>query len=106
MARKASRGRRDFESIDNATIRYLIQACQNIHPDNALCLLVCRAAGVQYALGNLEIAKGLLDKAFQTHLNTFRAYKMNMGEKHHKTADIYHKIGWHYHVRKEYQKAM
>jgi hypothetical protein len=59
-----------------------------------------------YPLGNLQIAKGELDKAFKTHLDALNIYQETLGDKHHRTADLFHKVAWHHHSRREYAQAV
>lgn len=59
-----------------------------------------------YPLGNLQIARGELSKAFKTHSDALAIYQATLGDKHHRTADLCHKMGWHHHARKEYPQAM
>jgi len=59
-----------------------------------------------YPLGNLQIAKGELDEAFETHLGALTIYQQSLGDKHHRTADLFHKVAWHYHSRRQYTQAV
>ncbi|KAH6658972.1 P-loop containing nucleoside triphosphate hydrolase protein [Truncatella angustata] len=61
---------------------------------------------IMYPLGNLQIARGELDKAFKTHLYALKVYQQTLSDKHHRTADLCHKLGWHYHARKEYAESV
>ncbi|KAJ8132696.1 hypothetical protein O1611_g931 [Lasiodiplodia mahajangana] len=61
---------------------------------------------MMYTLGNLQIAQGDTEAAFKAHAHVLKVFKLNLGERHHKTADMYYKIGWHYHCRREYPQAL
>jgi len=58
-----------------------------------------------YPLGNLQIAKGFLDEAFGTHSEALAIYQRTLTDKHHRTADLCHKVAWHHHRRREYNRA-
>ena len=59
-----------------------------------------------YPQGNLQIARGELDRAFKTHSDALKIYLRTLGDKHHRTADLCHKVGWHHHARKESAQAL
>ncbi|KAI1841737.1 hypothetical protein JX266_012105 [Neoarthrinium moseri] len=61
---------------------------------------------IMYPLGNLQIAQGEWEKAFRTHSHALKIYQHTLGDKHHRTADLCYKVGWHYHARKQYVEAM
>ncbi|KXX77252.1 Protein SERAC1 [Madurella mycetomatis] len=65
-----------------------------------------RTGYIMYPLGNLQIARGEMDNAFKTHSDALRIYRLSLGDKHHRTADLCHKVGWHHHARKEYAQAV
>ncbi|KAI9668709.1 MAG: hypothetical protein M1817_005200 [Caeruleum heppii] len=79
-----------------------------------------RTGQALFSLGNIQIAQGeellrngdqakgihKLQEAYETHLQALRLYKATIGERHHKTADAYHKLGWHLHRRREYTSAL
>ncbi|KAK4443298.1 protein SERAC1 [Podospora aff. communis PSN243] len=65
-----------------------------------------RTGYILYPLGNLQIAKGQLDKAFKTHLDALKIYQQTLGDKHHRTADLFHKVAWHHHSRRQYAQAI
>ncbi|KAJ5414876.1 hypothetical protein N7509_000210 [Penicillium cosmopolitanum] len=58
-----------------------------------------------YVLGNIRVGQGLLDEAYELHLKTVRNWEVTFGTAHHKTADAYHKIGWHLSRMGEDEKA-
>ncbi|KAK0730143.1 hypothetical protein B0H67DRAFT_560920 [Lasiosphaeris hirsuta] len=65
-----------------------------------------RTGYIMYPLGNLQIARGELGKAFKTHSEALKIYQLNLGDNHRRTADLCHKVGWHHHARKEYAQAV
>ncbi|KAK0611224.1 P-loop containing nucleoside triphosphate hydrolase protein [Immersiella caudata] len=65
-----------------------------------------RTGYIMYPLGNLQIAKGDLDSASKTHSDALKIYQQTLGDKHHRTADLFHKVAWHHHSRKEYARAV
>ncbi|CVK99417.1 uncharacterized protein FMAN_02259 [Fusarium mangiferae] len=72
------------------------------------------------ALGNVEIsqARSLTEKgrkkeseakykeAMETHLQSLKLYIQTIGPRHHRTADTYHKVGWHLHLWGNYAAAL
>ncbi|EAQ85334.1 hypothetical protein CHGG_09348 [Chaetomium globosum CBS 148.51] len=79
----------------------VIDPIMNSAPDRGF-----RTGYLMYPLGNLQIARGELNKAFKTHSDALKIYQTTLGDKHHRTADLCHKKGWHHHARKEYPQAI
>lgn len=65
-----------------------------------------RTGQAMFALGNVQIGKGKLDEAYQTHAQVLSLFKASLGIRHHRTADICHKLGWHYNRLRNYPAAM
>ncbi|KAK6527766.1 hypothetical protein TWF694_004746 [Orbilia ellipsospora] len=80
-----------------------------------------RAGTALFALGNIQIgqaneltsrnaARALIDakwdQAFETHTRAFNIYRAVLGKSHHKVADAYHKMGWHFRQRHNYAAAL
>ncbi|KAI1391821.1 uncharacterized protein F4822DRAFT_106017 [Hypoxylon trugodes] len=72
------------------------------------------------ALGNVQISQAIAlteegkkkeseakyEEAMETHLQSLKLYTLTIGPKHHRTADTYHKVGWHFHRRNNYDAAL
>ena len=72
-----------------------------------------------FSLGNIQIAQAeklslggeavaaeaKYSEAYDTHAQVLRNWQSALGMTHHKTADAYHKVGWHYHRGNEFTKA-
>ncbi|CAG9996180.1 unnamed protein product [Clonostachys byssicola] len=56
--------------------------------------------------GKTEEGEVKLAEAMATHSKVLRLFTIALGQRHHKTADIMYKVGWHLHQRQEYQKAL
>lgn len=56
--------------------------------------------------GKTEEGEARLAKAMATHTKVLQLFTIALGQRHHKTADIMYKVGWHLHRRQEYQKAL
>jgi hypothetical protein len=56
--------------------------------------------------GKTEEGEARLAKAMATHTKVLQLFTTALGQRHHKTADIMYKVGWHLHRRQEYQKAL
>lgn len=81
-------------------------------------LTVYRTGHALYTLGNIQIdqEKLLLSRgkhhlgetkmteAHETHSQTLRLWLL--GEHHHKTGGVRHKIAWHLHRQRKYPEAM
>ncbi|KAL4936544.1 hypothetical protein BDV06DRAFT_91444 [Aspergillus oleicola] len=79
-----------------------------------------RTAMAMYALGNIQIAQAValtldgkkedaeakLAESMRVHVKVLKLWTITLGARHHKTADAMHKVGWHFHRRQEYSKAM
>ena len=59
-----------------------------------------------FALGNVQISKGNSIAAFETHSQVLHLFKNSLGIRHHRTADICHKLGWHFNQSRNYSAAM
>ena len=59
-----------------------------------------------YALGNVQIGRGKLEDAYHTHSQVLKLFKASLGIRHHRTADICHKLGWHLNRNRNYTAAM
>ena len=59
-----------------------------------------------FALGNVQLSLGEFEAAHQTHTQVFNLFKGSLGIRHHRTADICHKLGWHFNHERNYQAAM
>ena len=73
-----------------------------------------------YSLGNVQIsqarkltsdgqkseAAAKFDEAMETHIHVRKLWEITLGSTHHKTADVIHKVGWHYHRKRQYATAM
>lgn len=72
---------------------------------------------MRYVLGNVRISQaqllrhpghsegGFMEEAFRLHKAALKIWRATLGEGHHKTADAYHKMGWHLFRRQEYEEA-
>lgn len=49
-----------------------------------------------HALGNVRASQNRLDDAFELHQNALLQYKSTIGNNHHRTADLCHKVAQHY----------
>ena len=58
-----------------------------------------------YALGNVQIGKGKYEEAYRTHAQVLKIFKASVGIRHHRTADICHKLGWHLNRNGNYTSA-
>ncbi|CAH0051000.1 unnamed protein product [Clonostachys solani] len=56
--------------------------------------------------GMTEEGEARLAEAMATHTKVLRLFTTALGKRHHKTADVMYKVGWHLHRRQEYQKAL
>ncbi|CAH0035416.1 unnamed protein product [Clonostachys rhizophaga] len=56
--------------------------------------------------GKTEEGERRLTEAMATHTKVLQLFTIALGQRHHKTADITYKVGWHLHRRQEYQKAL
>ncbi|VUC30705.1 unnamed protein product [Clonostachys rosea] len=56
--------------------------------------------------GKTEEGEARLAEAMATHTKVLRLFTIALGKRHHKTADIMYKVGWHLHQRQEYQKSL
>ncbi|KAJ5160567.1 uncharacterized protein N7482_007571 [Penicillium canariense] len=79
-----------------------------------------RTAMAMYSLGNIQIAQATtltlegdkekaeakLAEAMDIHVKVLKLWTITLGARHHKTADAMYKVGWHFHRRQEYPKAM
>ncbi|KAK2741130.1 hypothetical protein FQN57_005731 [Myotisia sp. PD_48] len=59
-----------------------------------------------YVLGNLRIDQGRPDEAYELHTKAFQNWEKTLGTEHHKTADAYHKLGWHLSRKGDHLSAM
>jgi len=69
-------------------------------------LTICSTGHCLYTLGNVEIALDEMANAFETHKQVLKLWKASLGDRHHKTADICHKLGWHLNQQRKYAPAM
>lgn len=83
-------------------------------------LTTYRTGHALYTLGNIQIgqAQRLLSQgehglgeakmaeAYENHSQTLRAWLATLGEHHHKTGDVRHKLAWHLHRQRKYPEAM
>jgi hypothetical protein len=74
-------------------------------------LTVHRTGYALLALGNVQIGQALAltekgkkkesearyKEAMETHLQSLKLYTLTIGPRHHRTADAFHKPGWHFH---------
>ncbi|RDW76977.1 hypothetical protein BP6252_05030 [Coleophoma cylindrospora] len=80
---------------------------------------VLRTGLAMFALGNIQTAqgeefekcqdivaaRGKYEEAYQTHLQALQIYRATLGERHHKTADAFYKMGCHLHRKRSYFEA-
>ena len=78
-----------------------------------------RTGLAMYTLGNIQISQAYdfqadgreqesnikFDQAYATHNQTLDLFLKTLKDKHHKTADAYHKVAWHLHRRQDYANA-
>lgn len=73
-----------------------------------------------YSLGNIQIAQAPtltqegkkaeaelnFVEAMKSQAQVLKLWKIILGERHHKTGDAPHKVGWHLHHKNEYNLAL
>ncbi|KAK5128552.1 hypothetical protein LTR85_003223 [Meristemomyces frigidus] len=66
---------------------------------------------LMHAIGNVKTSQGLVDgqdhiyEGFKWHCRAFDHYKASIGEDHHRTADVSHRLAEHFMRMKQYTEA-
>ena len=59
-----------------------------------------------YAFGNLRAAQGRLPESHEYHQMALEQFRSTIGDKHHRTADVCHKVAEHFIRTENYKDAM
>jgi len=51
---------------------------------------------ILHVLGNVTSSQGHLGESFKYHTRALAQYRATIGNKHHRTADLYYKVAEHY----------
>ncbi|KAI1740720.1 TPR-like protein [Xylaria scruposa] len=88
---------KDKEDVTNFRTGYAMLALGNVQISQALALT---------EKGRKKESETKYKEAMDTHLQSLKLYTLTIGQRHHRTADTYHKVGWHFHHWGNYATAL
>ncbi len=65
----------------------------------------CSTGRFHHALGNVKLDEGLPVQSEKYHKNALMQYQSSIGEYHHKTADVCHRVAQHCLWREDFRNA-